>query len=39
MSDQERAAAVIRLAIELMRQGRSRGWSDALAMARAEIRT
>jgi hypothetical protein len=38
MSDQERAARIIRLAIELMRQGRSRGWSDAISQASKQVK-
>jgi hypothetical protein len=38
MSDQERSAAIIKRAVELMAAGKARGWSDALARARAEIR-
>jgi hypothetical protein len=34
----ERGALVIKRAIEIMAAGQSKGWSHALAMARAEIR-
>ena len=37
MSDQERSAAIIRRAIEIMKEG-ARGWSDALARAKTEIK-
>lgn len=39
VSDQERAQKVIRRAIELMRLGQAKGWSHALALARAEVRS
>jgi hypothetical protein len=35
----DRGARVIQKAIELMQAGKSKGWSHALAMARAEIRS
>jgi hypothetical protein len=34
---QERAQKVIQRAIELMRLGQAKGWSHALALARAEV--
>lgn len=37
MSDQERSAAIIKRALEIMKEGHH-GWSWALAKARAEIR-
>jgi hypothetical protein len=36
--DQERAAKVIKLATQIMEQGRARGWSDALAQAKQQVR-
>lgn len=36
--DTDRSARIIQKAIELMAAGKSKGWSHALAMARAEIR-
>jgi len=39
-TDQEtdRGARIIRRAVQMMKLGLARGWSDALAKARAEIR-
>jgi len=37
MTETERGAAIIRRAIELMRQGLARSWSHALELARREI--
>ncbi len=36
-TEQEKAAKVIRLATQIMAQG-ARGWSDALAQARKQVR-
>jgi hypothetical protein len=38
MTDQERGARIIQRAIELMKQGKSKGWSDALAQATKQIK-
>lgn len=37
MSEQERAAAIIQLAIRIMEAGQARGWSDALEQARKQV--
>ena len=37
VSEQERARRIIQKAIELMRSGAAKGWSHALALARAEV--
>lgn len=34
---QEQGAAIIKLAVQLMAEGQARGWSDALARARAIV--
>lgn len=36
--EQERAARIIQLATQIMGQGRARGWSDAIAQARKQVR-
>lgn len=37
MSEQERAALILKIACRLMRAGRARGWSDALRQAREQL--
>jgi hypothetical protein len=38
MSDTERAAAIIRLAVELLTERKCRWWHEALEMARKQVK-